>query len=84
VFSAEQALAGGLVDDIGYLDGTIARARAAAGVTEARVIRYRRADEFADDCLYSRAMVGAPQFNLLNLDLDILPRSPNFLYLWSP
>ena len=29
VFSADQAFAGGLVDDIGYLDGTIERATAA-------------------------------------------------------
>ena len=32
VFSAQQALAGGLVDDIGYLDGTIERAKQRAGV----------------------------------------------------
>jgi protease-4 len=83
VFSAEQALAGGLVDDIGYLDTTIERARQQAGVSEARVIRYRRADEFAEG-LYSRAGLGAPQLNLFNLNLSPLPQTPSFLYLWSP
>lgn len=83
VFSAQQALACGLVDDIGYLDATIGRAKQAAGVREAKVIRYRRADEYADS-LYARASFGAPQINLLNFNLEALPRTPSFLYLWSP
>jgi protease-4 len=83
VFSAQQALAGGLVDDIGYLDATIERAKQRAGVREATVIRYRRADEFADT-LYARSSLGAPQLNVLNVDLDPLPRTPSFLYLWAP
>ena len=36
VFSADQALPGGLIDDIGYLDGTIERAKRRAGVRDAR------------------------------------------------
>jgi protease-4 len=83
VFSAQQALAGGLVDDIGYLDGAIERAKLRAGVREAMVIRYRRQDEFADS-LYSRAPAGPPQMNLLNINLESLARTPSFLYLWSP
>jgi hypothetical protein len=35
------------VDGIGYLDDTVARARQRAGVSEARVIRYRRPDSSA-------------------------------------
>ena len=84
VFSADQALAGGLVDAVGYLDGTIARARQRAGLSEARVVRYHRAGEFSDS-LYARA--SAPQvnqLNLLNFDGGLLPRTPSFLYLWAP
>jgi protease-4 len=83
VFSANQALAGGLVDEIGYLDATIDRARQRAGVREASVIRYRRSDEYADS-LYDRSSLGAPQVNLLNFNLNPLPRTPSFLYLWAP
>lgn len=83
VFSAQQALAGGLVDDIGYLDGAIERAKQRAGVREATVIRYRRPDEYADS-LYSRAHTGPPQVNLLNVNLESLARTPSFLYLWAP
>ena len=83
VFSADQALAGGLVDNIGYLDATIDRARQRAGVREATVIRYRRPEEYGEG-LYSRSSVSAPQVNLFNLSLDALPHTPNFLYLWLP
>lgn len=83
VFSAQQALAGGLVDNIGYLDGTIERAKQLAGLREATVIRYRRSDE-SGETIYSRASVGPPQVNLLNLNFESMPHTPNFLYLWSP
>lgn len=85
VFSADQALQGGLVDGIGYLDDTITRARERAGVGEARVVRYRRPDEFGDD-IYARAAAPAQvtQVSLLNLEDRLLPRGPSFLYLWEP
>jgi len=86
VFSADQALAGGLVDDIGYLDGTIERAKQRAGLREASVVRYRRPDEYADS-IYSRSPGTAAQvnqINLLSLTRDGLPQGPNLLYLWSP
>jgi protease-4 len=83
VFSAQQALAGGLVDDIGYLDATIERARQQAGVQEATVIRYRRSDEYAEG-LYARPSIAPPQVNLFNVTLEPLPRTPSFLYLWAP
>jgi protease-4 len=85
VFSADQALQGGLVDGIGYLDDTIDRAKQRAGVSEARVIRYRRPDEFSDN-IYARAAAPAQvtQVSLLNLEDRLLPRGPNFLYLWEP
>jgi len=86
VFSADQALAGGLVDGIGYLDGTIARARQRAGLREATVIRYRRPDEVGNG-LYSR--LGMPpaavtEVNILSVAAPLLPPGPQFLYLWAP
>lgn len=83
VFSAQQALVGGLVDDVGYLDGTIARAKQRAGVAEARVVTYRRPEEYSDS-IYARAEPGPAQVNLFNVTLDPLPSTPSFLYLWAP
>lgn len=85
VFSADQAVQGGLIDRIGYLEDTIDAAKRRAGVTDARVIRYRRANEF-DDGIYARAAAPAQvtQVSLLNLENRLLPDGPNFLYLWAP
>ena len=85
VFSPDQALAGGLVDGIGYLDGTIERAKQRAGVAEAQVIRYRRPDEFGDT-IYARGDAPAQitQISLLNLEERLFPPGPNFLYVWAP
>lgn len=85
VFSADQALQGGLIDRLGYLTDTIERAKQRAGVSEARVIRYRRGDEYADT-IYARAAVPAQvtQVSLLSLQDGRLPPGPHFLYLWEP
>lgn len=83
VLSARQAFDAGLVDRIGYLDDTIEVTKSRAGVAEARIILYRRSDEFAEN-LYSRAEFAAPQINLINLDLSPALTKPQFLYLWMP
>jgi protease-4 len=83
IFTAPQALAAGLVDRIGYFDDAINLAKRRAGVSDARVVVYRRPSEYAEN-IYSRAPAAAPQVNLVNLDLGSLSRSPQFLYMWLP
>ena len=86
VYSADQALRGGLVDALDYLDGTVARARQRAGVSEATVIRYQRGNEYAEG-LYARgglAPAQITQVQVLPLAERRLPPGPHFLYLWAP
>jgi len=87
IVTAGQALDLGLVDRIGYLDDAITRTKIRAGIVDARVIIYRRPDEFSET-LYSvadaQAHVGTPQINLINFNVDALMQSPQFLYLWAP
>jgi protease-4 len=84
IVTAGQALDAGLVDRIGYLSDAIAAARTRAGLTEARVILYRRASEFSEN-IYSRAGAAPAQVNLINFDLGALAgRGPAFMYLWQP
>jgi len=84
ILTAEQALALNLVDRIGYLDDTLRVAGARAGVEEARVVMYRRPQEFAET-IYSRGALHAPQINLVNLDFAGLGlASPQFMYMWLP
>jgi protease-4 len=83
IYSAPQALALGLVDAIGGFDDSVARARNAAGLTQARVVRYHRPREYANN-LYTR---GAPAAPTLRLELpgglgDAL--EAGFYFLWAP
>jgi protease-4 len=84
IITAGQALQAGLVDRIGYLDDAISVAKQRAGLTEARVILYRRGNEFAEN-IYSKAATAPAQVNLINFDLGALAgRGPAFMYLWNP
>jgi protease-4 len=84
IITAGQALQAGLVDRIGYLDDAISVAKQRAGLTEARVILYRRGNEFSEN-IYSKAATTPPQVNLINFDLGTLAgRGPAFMYLWEP
>jgi protease IV len=86
IYSGEQAKEAGLVDDIGYLDEAIERAKKNAGFTEARIVTYRRHGEYQNN-IYSRVLSGGSGLtSLANLDLLSLVRggSPQFMYLWMP
>jgi protease IV len=83
ILTADQALQAGLVDRIGYLQDTLDAATQRAGETTARVVLYRRAQEYAEN-IYSRPAIGAPQVNLVNFDFSGLPQTPRFMYLWLP
>ena len=86
IYSGEQAKASGLVDEIGYLDDAVDVAKKKAGLTDARVVSYRRPGEFQNN-IYSRMAAPSPSLaNLANVDLLSLVRggSPQFMYLWMP
>lgn len=83
IFDAPTAQRLGLVDDIGSVHDAIELAKRSAGLSEARVIRYRRRGEVAETI--AAAAGRAPQVNLLAVDLGALtPASPRFMYLWAP
>ncbi len=86
IYSGEQAKAAGLVDDIGYLDEAIELAKKKAGLTDARVVTYRRHGEYQNN-IYSRLFgTSSGLSSLANMDLLSIVRggSPQFMYLWMP
>jgi protease-4 len=84
ILTANQALQAGLVDHIGYLPDALSAAKTRAGMTQARVVMYRRPEEFAEN-IYSAPPAGAPQMNLVNFDFGGLRHAaPQFLYMWLP
>jgi len=83
VYTADQALANGLVDRIGYMNDVVALARKAAGVDEARVIVYHRPRQY-------RATYYARADEIPSIDASVAQMAglaaggPKFLYLWWP
>jgi protease-4 len=82
VHTAAEALQLGLLDQIGYLEEAIDAAKAAAGVTEARVISYHRPRQYRAT-IYSSATDPAPAAGLPDL-ARLVVSGPRFLYLWWP
>jgi len=91
IFLAEEALALGMIDEIGYLDDAFTRARALAGLpSDARVVVYRRS-EIADDTVYGAgaALAGGERpFSLFSAGFpgraDWGRFEAGFHYLWFP
>jgi protease-4 len=82
IFSANQALEAGLVDEISSLDASVRRARELAGLTSAQVVTYHRPREYANNYYTRTSNRREP---LADLWPDVLPtRGPAFLYLWAP
>jgi protease-4 len=83
VFDAETARSLGLVDEVGDLRAAIEADKRAAGIEEAKVIRYRRAGESADT-LHAR-WHGDPDALAFSVERELLRAAgPRFLYLWDP
>jgi protease IV len=83
VYTADQALASGLVDRIGYMSDVVALAEKAAGVDEARVIVYHRPRQY-------RATYYARADDVPGIDASLAQMAglaaggPKFMYLWWP
>ena len=86
ILAAPQALDAHLIDEIGYLDDSVGRVEQRAGLSQARLIIYRRAGESADTAFSTaaaRTSATAP-VNVIEMGLDRILRTPQFLYLWMP
>ncbi len=86
VFDAAVAVQTGLVDQIGHMADAIDAAKQMAGLSEARIIRYRRPGE-THDSVYSLDTGYAPQAHLddgASSALEtLLHGQRGFLYLWA-
>lgn len=84
VYTADQALAAKLIDQIGYMPEALSLARRAAGVEQARIVVYARPREYRAT-YYARADVptGSLEASLAQL-AAVAGLGPRFLYLWWP
>jgi protease IV len=82
VYTADEALSLGLIDQVGYLEEAIAVARRAAGLTHAKVVTYHRPRQYRAT-IYSAAEPPTPTATLPDL-ARLVVSGPKFLYLWWP
>jgi protease-4 len=83
IFSAPQALELGLVDAVADLEESLTRVRRAAGLSQARVVRYHRPREYANN-LYTRSGALLPKLRLEFPGAQALAMRPGFYFLWAP
>lgn len=85
IYLAREALAAGLVDEIGYVDDAIDHARKIAGLgKDSKVVVYRRT-EYPDDNIYNtQTRYGAESYSLIDIGLpaSALLKQAGFYYLW--
>ncbi len=86
VYTADQALAKKLVDEIGYLDDAIAVVKKGAGIKDARVVMYHRPWGYKNNIYSQLLRPEVENVNLINLDLSWLlgEAGLHFMYLWEP
>jgi protease IV len=89
VVTGKEAVKVGLIDELGTLDGAIAKAKGMAGIGHATVITYSHGDE-AKGSAYANAQPGAAggtEINMININLPsdtfVPSLHPQFLYLWT-
>jgi len=86
IYSSQQALATGLVDQIGYLQDAFELAKKETGLEQAKLVLYKRPGQYRTT-IYSQGPSNPPRINSLVLfDLKglIQPGVPKFMYLWVP
>ena len=84
IYTAEQALALGLIDRVGYVPDALEAARRAIGVDEARVVVYHRPRQYrATYYAQAETPAGGIESSLAPL-ASLLGGGPRFLYLWWP
>jgi len=84
IYTAQQALALGLVDRIAYLDEVVASTKKSLGVDEARVIMYHRPREYRST-IYSETVTAPGGGGVIGqLAGSVAAPGPRFMYLWWP
>ena len=89
IYTAAQAKAVGLVDEIGYLDDAIEQAKIMANLEDASVVTYHRAGGYKPN-IYSSIMTNEgdahrfPSLDSLSLLTVLSGGTPKFMYMWMP
>ncbi len=90
IYTADIAKAEGLIDEIGYLDDAIERAKKSAQLTDAQVVTYTRSRRGNHQNIYSHfepptvGQLGFPQLNANTVLGALHGGTPQMMYMWIP
>lgn len=90
IYTADVAKTEGLIDEIGYLDDAIERAKKSAKLSEARVVSYTRSSRETHQNIYSHfdpptvGPMGFPQINASTMLGVLQGGTPQMMYMWIP
>ncbi len=90
IYTADIAKAEGLIDEIGYLDDAIERAKTNAKLTDAQVVTYTRSSPETHQNIYSHfepptvGPLGFPQINANTVLGALHSGTPHMMYMWLP
>jgi len=83
IYTAPQALTHRLVDSIGYVPDAIDAAKRAAGLSDAKIVVYKRPREYRAT-YYAQARTEASALDAVAQVAATTGVGPKFLYLWAP
>ncbi len=84
IFTGNQAVENGLVDQLGYIEDTIYTAKEMSGLKDAKVIRYKRMFDLAE--LFAVTMKNFSGHRGVTLDIHTIAGEgdvPRMMYLWT-
>ncbi|MDR4496379.1 MAG: signal peptide peptidase SppA [Candidatus Scalindua sp.] len=84
IFTGSQAVGNGLVDQLGYIEDSIAVAKEMSGLEEAKVIRYKRMFDLAD--LFTATMNNLSGHRSIPFGIHTITGEedfPKLMYLWT-
>lgn len=90
IYTADIAKAEGLIDEIGYLEDAIERAKKSAQLTDAQVVTYTRNRRGTHQNIYSHfepptiGQLGFPQLNANTVLGALHSGTPQMMYMWIP
>lgn len=84
IYTADQALDNGLIDQIGYLDDVIDEVKKMVGLEKARVVIYHLPYAYTENIYSSTPIQPVNEIHLLDLNRGVPWTGARFLYLWDP
>ncbi len=90
IYTSDLAKSEGLIDQIGYLDDAIDRAKKEAELTEAQVVTYTRSSPDTHQNIYSQfesptvGPLGFPPLNAKSVIGALQGGTPQMMYMWIP